>query len=492
MSIIRSNNTEARSTACESAAVKDISDVQLYLNSIGRVQLLTREDEVAISHKIVDARTAVLSALLSTDNGVQSFINLPEDIAHGTRNLRDVVADLSFSDPSDEEECQSGLPRLESLANELHQLAQKRRRARMKGHNGPSDLEFVQVVMRMNLQWSVVEDAIHELYRTRKSITDWQSLIDECALTAGTTPENILSENPTASCGAKALHELQVTARRAQRRIFEIEANAGHTAQELDTTIRSLRSTSCELKRARSEMILANLRLVASIARHYLNRGLDFLDLVQEGSVGLMRAVEKFDCERGFKFSTYATWWIRQSISRAISDQSRTIRMPIHVVDMISRINRTAHNMEQELHREVQPEELAERLGVSTEKINHVMRVNHSPVSLEMPVGDDDSQLYDLIEDTSSANPASMTIQALTDSATNSVLDKHLTPREAAVIRLRFGIGVPHDHTLEEVGEIFSLTRERIRQIEGQALRKLRYCLNDSQLRQDYENALAC
>ena len=485
------NSNASASARDASASCGSISEVQIYLNSIGRVQLLNREDEIAIFRKILSARSQVLSALLSTDIGVQAFIDLPHELCCGNRTLRDVVADTSLTD-ADEENPLSGLPRLERMAKQLQRLNQKCHQARMNDRKEPSILEFVDIVLHMNLQWSVVEDAIQMLYQTRKSMNDWQSLIDECALIAGISAEELLSDHPAAQCSAEALHELKVTAHRAKRHIVEIETSAGHSAAELDQTIQMLQQSSRALKRARSEMILANLRLVASIARHYLNRGLDFLDLVQEGSVGLMRAVEKFDCERGFKFSTYATWWIRQSISRAISDQSRTIRMPIHVVDMVGRIARTAHSMEQELQREAKPEEIAERLGLSVEKINHAMRINRSPMSLEMPVGDDDSQLYDLIEDTAAENPASMTIQTLTDSATNRVLDQHLTPREAAVIRLRFGIGVPRDHTLEEVGEIFSLTRERIRQIEGQALRKLRYSLKDSQLRQDYEENLAC
>ena len=269
----------------------------------------------------------------------------------------------------------------------------------------------------------------------------------------------------------------------SQHRLAAIEVRAGMPIQYLKDVNRRMSIGEAKARRAKKEMVEANLRLVISIAKKYTNRGLQFLDLIQEGNIGLMKAVDKFEYRRGYKFSTYATWWIRQAITRSIADQARTIRIPVHMIETINKLNRISREMLQEMGREATPEELAERMDLSEDKIRKVLKIAKEPISMETPIGDDeDSHLGDFVEDANTVAPPAAATGAGLKQATSDILST-LTPREAKVLRMRFGIGMNTDHTLEEVGKQFDVTRERIRQIEAKALRKLRHPARSDHLR---------
>ena len=280
-----------------------------------------------------------------------------------------------------------------------------------------------------------------------------------------------------------ALDEVKDEIVRYQKRLKNIEKASLLSIHEIKEINRKMSIGEAKARRAKKEMIEANLRLVISIAKKYTNRGLQFLDLIQEGNIGLMKAVDKFEYRRGYKFSTYATWWIRQAITRSIADQARTIRIPVHMIETINKLNRISRQMLQELGREPQPEELAERMELPEDKIRKVLKISKEPISMATPIGDDeDSNLGDFIEDTNVALPADTATNAGLSESTREILSS-LTPREAKVLRMRFGIDMNTDHTLEEVGKQFDVTRERIRQIEAKALRKLRHPSRSEQLR---------
>ena len=286
----------------------------------------------------------------------------------------------------------------------------------------------------------------------------------------------------------KDLDEMSRTARIVKRRVGEIEAECGLSSDQIREAVRAIEKGEARAKEAKSELVKANLRLVISIAKRYLNRGLQFLDLIQEGNIGLMKAVDKFEYQLGYKFGTYATWWIRQAMTRAIADQVRTIRLPVHMIEMINKLNRTSRTLVQQMGREPTLEEIAEKMGMSLEKVQKILKITKKPISLETPIGEEEgSRLEDFIEDKEVISPQNAAISSDFARQTQKVLSI-LDKREEKILRMRFGIGENHDHTLEEVGQDFDLSRERIRQIEDKALRKLKRSSRADKLRSFIEN----
>jgi RNA polymerase primary sigma factor len=463
----------------------DLDSVRMYLSGIGCVDLLSREEEVEIAQRIERARNSVLDGVLDTQAGVGTIVDLPKLVRKGLRSLRQILDGSSNQEP-DEQTGLNGVERIEAVALEIKSVARAQQRSAMRvtktsrRKKRDYNAELRALLVRMRVSWNVVVEIADSLKMARNEIREWRRVIDEYAALCGEAVHEIRivegqTVTPDQPKGMDPLtwEELVGSVEKARRRVADIEAKVGLDFEQLSDRVRTIDRNLRELERAKSAMILANLRLVVSIAKRYVNHGLHFLDLIQEGNIGLMRAVDKFEYQRGHKFSTYATWWIRQAITRAIADQARTIRIPVHLIETINKIARVAKGMEQELGRRPLPEEIATHLDMSVEQVQRALKITRGPISLETPVGEDDSKLGDFIEDTATVSPDESATHLLMNQETSRILGT-LTDRESEVLRLRFGIGKRQDHTLEEVGKVFDLTRERIRQIEAQALRKLR------------------
>ena len=460
--------------------------VRLYLREMGVVPLLTREGEVAIAKRIERGQLKTQKAIARSPIAVRELIKIGEDLEAGKANIRETVtfseqAELTGDeDKADEyrswtiEGIQNiskiyngGLQEWEKLRDEQKEMRGKKSKklTRLRRSVARLRLEIAQEIGRLNLTERARQRLINSIRAVQKSVRESEREID--------TFTERLNRKRLKLDDQKEFKRRIISAR---KHLVQIEVEHNIPPVEIKRSLQAIVVGEQQTGQAKRELVEANLRLVVSIAKKYTNRGLQFLDLIQEGNIGLMKAVDKFEWRRGYKFSTYATWWIRQAITRAIADQARTIRIPVHMIETINKLIRTSRALVQELGREPTSEEIAKKMDIPVSKVRKVLKIAQEPISLETPIGEEeDSHLGDFIEDKSILNPADAVVASNLREITDEVLAT-LTPREEKVIKMRFGLGsTGSEHTLEEVGQHFAVTRERIRQIEAKALRKLRH-----------------
>ncbi len=520
------NDDEAVEEAAAALATVDselgrtTDPVRMYMREMGTVELLTREGEIRIAKRIEQGLNQVKNALSYYPPTIETIILAYEPVQAEQARLQDVL--VGFVDPNepeevipasaktkddkadDEEEEDTGPDPVEA-EKRLKSIFRRHKRILTALEAGLSDPKTKRArdkmtaeLMEIKISPKLFEQLCNHLRETVASIrTQERQLMQLCVRQAGMPRKDFLASFPKNETNmswiekhirskrkhSSLLGKMKPEILRAQRKLAAIETLSTLSITEIKEISRQMSIGEAKARRAKKEMVEANLRLVISIAKKYTNRGLQFLDLIQEGNIGLMKAVDKFEYRRGYKFSTYATWWIRQAITRSIADQARTIRIPVHMIETINKLNRISRTMLQEMGREPTPEELAERMEMPEEKVRKVLKIAKEPISMETPIGDDeDSHLGDFIEDPVVSSPVDSATTSGLKESTGDVL-AGLTPREAKVLRMRFGIDMNTDHTLEEVGKQFDVTRERIRQIEAKALRKLRHPSRSDQLR---------
>ncbi len=508
--------------AVETEVGRTTDPVRMYMREMGTVELLTREGEIEIAKRIEEGLRDVMAAVSQFPGTVEYIVNAYDQAVEDDK-LTDVligyldptddvppaaqVQNRNDGDSDDDEETETNTgpdpeearARFEVIRKQLKKTERNIKRYGRDGNAAVKDLSALsECFAPLKLTPKHFDEIVRRVRINLDAVREQEKVISQTLIRRGRMPKKVfLAEFPGKEIDEKWL-EKQITGkqdwssrltahadelRRAQRRLRAVVEETGLTVAQVKEINRAMSLGEAKARRAKKDMVEANLRLVISIAKKYTNRGLQFLDLIQEGNIGLMKAVDKFEYRRGYKFSTYATWWIRQAITRSIADQARTIRIPVHMIETINKLNRISRQMLQEMGREPTPEELGERMEMPEDKVRRVLKIAKEPISMETPIGDDeDSHLGDFIEDVTAGSPIDMATDEGLREATRSVLGG-LTAREAKVLRMRFGIDMNTDHTLEEVGKQFDVTRERIRQIEAKALRKLRHPTRSDHLR---------